>query len=115
MADDAARNSAHLAVPCDMTRDAPNDRTFDTSLRLGGDWSKRYAQNGGQEDQRLHGGSPKKTVAATIRVAAISSQNGHDIPPIAGVIQPSRIRQSNVMGGALVCARTTLFQHQFHK
>jgi hypothetical protein len=114
MADNAPSDSADLAMACHMARDAPNDSAFDTSLRLGGG-SERHAQNGGTKDQRLHRDSPKKPAAASIRLAVIGSQKRCDMTsdnrpggrssgpaaevtetPIAGVIQPSRLRQPHV-------------------
>ena len=59
VADDASGDDAHLAVPCDMARQAPDDGALDTSLRLGSGGSERDAQKEGGKDQRLHGGSPK--------------------------------------------------------
>src|ERR1700731_1431847 len=76
MADDASGHYTDLAVPSHVARDAANDSTLDTSLRPGGGGSEHDAQNGGPKDQRLHGGSPEKAVAATIRRAAIGSGKG---------------------------------------
>src|ERR1700731_3978581 len=75
MADDASGHYTDLAMPSHVARDAANDSTLDTSLRRGGG-SEHDAQNGGPKDQRLHGGSPEKPVAATIRRAAIGSGKG---------------------------------------
>ena len=75
-ADEASGNSPDFAVACQMARDATNDSALDAPLCLSGGWDKRYPQNGGAKDQRLHGSSPKKSVAATIRVAAIGSGEG---------------------------------------
>src|SRR5437899_4913498 len=58
-ADDASCNNADFAVPCHMARDATDDSALDTSLCLSGGRDKRYPQNRGAKDQRLHGGSPK--------------------------------------------------------
>jgi hypothetical protein len=71
MADNASSDSADLAVSRDVARKPPNDSAFDTSFGLSGG-SESYAQNCGQKDQRLHGGSPKP-VAATIRLAVKGS------------------------------------------
>jgi hypothetical protein len=59
MANDASGDSADLAMPCEMAREAADDSTFDASLRLGGGARKGNAQNGGTDDERLHRGSPK--------------------------------------------------------
>jgi hypothetical protein len=59
MANDASCDSADLAVPCQMARDAADDSTLDASLRLGGGARKGNAQNGGTDNERLHRGSPK--------------------------------------------------------
>jgi len=50
MANDASSDSADLAVPCQMARDAADDSTFDASLRLGGEARKNNAQYGGTDD-----------------------------------------------------------------
>src|SRR5712671_317355 len=90
-ADDASSDSADLAVPCQMARDAANDGAFDASLRLGGGAGKGEAQNGCTDDERLHRGSPKKRVAAIIGVAAIGSVRC-DVP--AGQIRSSAVPAS---------------------
>jgi len=79
-ADDASGNGPDFAVACQMARDAANDSALDAPLCLSGSWDKRYPQNGGAKDQRLHGSSPKKSVAATIRVAVIGSGKGVTCP-----------------------------------
>jgi len=73
MADDASCNHTDLAVAGHMAGNAADDSAFDASFRPGGGGSQCDAQNGGADDQRLHGGSPKRPVAATIRLAVIRS------------------------------------------
>ena len=73
MADDASCNHTDLAVAGHMAGNAADDSAFDASFRPGGGGSQCDAQNGGADDQRLHGGSPKRPVAATIRLAMIGS------------------------------------------
>jgi hypothetical protein len=71
--DDASCNHTDLAVASHMAGNAADDSAFDTSFRLSGGRSQCDAQNGGADDPRLHGGSPKRPVAATIRLAVIGS------------------------------------------
>ena len=59
MANDASSNSADLAVPCQMAREAADDSAFDASFRFGGGARKGNAQNGSTDDERLHRDSPK--------------------------------------------------------
>ena len=72
MADDASCNHTDLAVAGHMAGNATDDSAFDTSFRPGGG-SQCDAQNGSADNQRLHGGSPKRPVAASIRLALIGS------------------------------------------
>jgi hypothetical protein len=61
MTDDASGDGTDFTVPCEMARDTADDGAFDAPFRLGGDGSERHAQNDCTDDERLHGGSPKRT------------------------------------------------------
>jgi hypothetical protein len=94
-ADNASCNGPDFAVPCQMARDATNDGALNASLCLSGSRGKRYTQKGGTKDQRLHGSSPKKQVAATIPVAVIGSEKAGCAPDTTtspDVPAPARIR-----------------------